>query len=69
MSAAATVFFLVALVSGDSPVLAGLSSYPDLASCQAAQAAINEQLSNGMPTAQIVCFSSEELQALAGKAQ
>lgn len=69
MSAAATVFFLVALVAGDSPVLAGLSSYPDLASCQAAQAAISEQLAGGIPTAQIVCFSSDELQALASKAQ
>jgi hypothetical protein len=62
---AATFYFLVALLAGDSPALSGLAGYDSLEACQAAADSITETLASGSPTVQLVCLSGDALQNLA----
>lgn len=66
---AATFYFLVALLAGDSPALSGLASYESLEACQAAADSITETLAAGSPTVQLVCLSGDALQNLAATSQ
>lgn len=66
---AATFYFLVALLSGDAPALAGLASYDTLEACQTAREAITETLAAGSATAQLVCLSGDALQAIGSAGQ
>ena len=65
MSAATVVYFLFAIVVGqtDAASLTALASFPDLAGCKSAASAVKAAMQGGTQLAPVFCVSSADLKA------
>ena len=71
MSAAAVVYFLFAIIAGqsDAASLTTLGSFRDIASCEKAALAVKAALTGGTQLAPVFCASSADLAGISKAAR